>query len=64
MINDGNMSKDDQDKWSLLCEAVRMDYVQRGPDPPYQSSTERSSHADDHGSSVAITFRYHHCDMF
>lgn len=62
MISRGILSKDEQVQWRLLCEAVRMDYVQRGPDPPYESSTERSSHADDHESSAAITFR--HRDMF
>ena len=62
MISNGNLSKDDREQWSLLCEAVRMDYVQRGPDPRYESSAERSAHADDSESSAAIIFR--HRDMF
>jgi len=37
-----------------------MDYVQRGPDHPYESSAERLSHADDYESSAANALRHRH----
>jgi hypothetical protein len=64
-INDRSLSKEEKDKWSLLGEAVRMDYVQRGPDPPHLPLTENKPlFVNTKRSSSAISSRYHHPDMF
>jgi hypothetical protein len=64
-INDRSLSKEEKDKWSLLGEAVRIDYVQRGPDPPHLPLTENKPlFANTKKSTLPISSRYHHPDMF
>jgi hypothetical protein len=66
ITNNSNLTDKQKDQWRILCEVVRPDYVQRGPDQSAQSilGREKNSNSDDSQTMKSIDDRYHSLVLF